>query len=581
MEQFKQFNAKKADVVASLKALQRSIEELSGLGLEVESDIIKVRKAIEDVQADALRIALLGAFSDGKTSVVAGWLGQVMNDMKIDTNESSDALAIYRPDQFEDKCEIVDTPGLFGDKEKAVSPGETVRYGDITKNYISEAHLIFYVVDATNPLKDSHQDIVRWVLRDLNKLSTTIFVINKMDEVADLRDAEEFDEQSEIKRKNLLDKVQRFVGLTPEERAALNVVCVASNPNGRGLDFWFDQRDTYELRSRIPHLKDVTRRVLDEAGRDTLVRKTGLDVIRDVLGKKINVAHEELSRLNLLAEGQRQDTDRIAEDLAEGRRKVSATLQDLYEQLTTLESALINSIRSLPREQITEFIEKEIGYSKNDVGDKLRFRINLLFSTAFERSANIMQGVGSKIEHQLTLSSEFSESITASALGASTKALNAVAKIPVQNIKDSIFLARETVKNLTGFVYKFKPWEATKLAGNISKWAGPVGAGVQLLTDLIGMVMQQQAESKLAQFRDALVDMVKEHFAEPLMLLQDNDRMLVTFAPHIAAFEEMLTKQRTSLQELQVREQKLSLAQDQLKYALGDAPVIDGEPRRE
>ncbi|MFP1452838.1 LeoA/HP0731 family dynamin-like GTPase [Escherichia coli] len=42
--------------------------------------------------------------------------------------------------------------------------------------------------------------------------------------------------------------------------------------------------------------------------------------------------------------------------------------------------------------------------------------------------------------------------------------------------------ARDTIGKLTGYVYKFKPWEAThKLAGSIAKWAGPVGAALRLV----------------------------------------------------------------------------------------------------
>ena len=273
MEQFKQFNASKVDVITALNGLKTLVNQLTDMGLDVSQDIAKIEAAIGDVSEDVLRIALLGAFSDGKTSVIAGWLGQVMKDMKIDTNESSDALAIYRPDNLEGRCEIVDTPGLFGDKEKSGDDGALVQYGDITKNYLSEAHLIFYVVDATNPLKESHQDIVRWVLRDLNKLGSTIFIINKMDEVADLRDPEEFDQQNAIKQKNLLDKLERFVGLSPAERAAVNVVCVASNPNSRGLEFWLEQKDLYGERSRINTLKALTHEVLDNTSRDALIKK--------------------------------------------------------------------------------------------------------------------------------------------------------------------------------------------------------------------------------------------------------------------------------------------------------------------
>ena len=579
MEQFKQFNASKTEVIKSLDNLQNLVGALEKLGLDVTQDIDKIKKAIGDVQADALRIALLGAFSDGKTSVVAGWLGQVMKNMKIDTNESSDALAIYRPDNLQDRCEIVDTPGLFGDKEKAAENGALVQYGDITKNYISEAHLIFYVVDATNPLKESHQDIVRWVLRDLNKLSSTIFVINKMDEVADLRDAEEFQQQSSIKKNNLLDKLQRFVDLSPAEREAINVVCVASNPNSRGLEFWLEQKDLYDQRSRISELKQVTQRVLDGSGRETLIKKTGIDVVRDVLGKKIAMAKDELIKFELLAANQRRDSARIQEDIYEGKRKVLATVGNLYQELGNLEKDLLNSIRTLPRDQVHAFLEAEIGFTKNDIGEKLRFRIDHLFSTAFNQSSTIMNGISASIEHQLDTSSDFADSITASALSASSRALSAVSKIPVESIKSGVFLARETLKNLTGYVYKFKPWEATKLAANISRWAGPIGAGIQVLTDVISVAQQQRAEAELKQLQNDLAEVVKSHFAEPMKLLKDHDKVMEIFAPQIKAFEKILVEQEESLDNLRNRQTQLAELETHLSQAFSSQAVIEGEYR--
>ena len=579
MEQFKQFNASKAEVIRSLDNLQTLVGELETLGLDVSQDIEKIRKAIGDVHSDALRIALLGAFSDGKTSVVAGWLGQVMKDMKIDTNESSDALAIYRPENLQDRCEIVDTPGLFGDKEKTIESGALMQYGDITKNYISEAHLIFYVVDATNPLKESHQDIVRWVLRDLNKLSSTIFVINKMDEVADLRDAEEFEQQSTIKKINLLDKLQRFVDLSTAEREAIKVVCVASNPNSRGLDFWLTQKDLYDQRSRIGELKQITQQVLDGSGRETLIRKTGIDVVRDVLGKKIAMAQDELIRFKLLADNQRRDSVRIQEDIDEGKRKVLVTVGNLYEELNNLETDLLNSIRTLPRDQMRPFLEAQIGFTNDDIGEKLRFRIDHLFNTAFNQSSSIMKGISAKIEHQLDSSSDFADSITASALTASTRALSAVSKIPVESIKNGVFLARETLKSLTGYVYKFKPWEATKLAANISRWAGPIGAGIQVLTDVISVAQQQRAENELKQLQNDLAEVVKSHFAEPMKLLKDPEKVMEIFAPQIKVFETILAEQEANLENLRKRQEQLAELETLLGQAFDAQGVIEGEYR--
>ena len=229
MEQFKQFNLDKQATVRTLHALREILGDLADIGVDVQDDLSKIASAIHTVESDVLRIALLGAFSDGKTSVIAAWLGKVMDDMKIDMDESSDRLSIYRPEGLPDLCEIVDTPGLFGDKERTID-GQQVMYEDLTKRYISEAHLILYVVDATNPLKESHSAIAKWILRDLDKLSSTVFVINKMDEVTDLTEEALFAEQAAIKKENLKTKLQRAANLNPEELARLNIVCIASNP---------------------------------------------------------------------------------------------------------------------------------------------------------------------------------------------------------------------------------------------------------------------------------------------------------------------------------------------------------------
>ena len=160
-----------------------------------------MKKVVDD---GIVKIVLLGSFSDGKTSAIAGLLGKLEDSMKIDETESSDEIIVYRPLGLKKGFEIVDTPGLFGSKEKNVD-GQSVRFSDITKNYISEAHIVVYLCDAVVPLKDSHVEIVKKVLRDLNKLDSTIFVINKMDETdVDMLDDDDYARVSGIKKNNLI-----------------------------------------------------------------------------------------------------------------------------------------------------------------------------------------------------------------------------------------------------------------------------------------------------------------------------------------------------------------------------------------
>ena len=130
-------------MIYQLSQLKNLVEQLDDVGIDSTDVLNKIENSISSVRDDTLRIALLGAFSDGKTSVIAGWLGHVMDNMKIDSDESSNQLAIYKPNHLPEKCEIVDTPGLFGDKEQLDGNGNVIQYSDITRKYISEAHLIF------------------------------------------------------------------------------------------------------------------------------------------------------------------------------------------------------------------------------------------------------------------------------------------------------------------------------------------------------------------------------------------------------------------------------------------------------
>ncbi|GCO99941.1 virulence associated protein [Escherichia coli] len=97
MEQFKQFSIEKQAVINSLLQLRGMLEMLGEMGINISDDLQKVTSAINSIESDVLRIALLGAFSDGKTSVIAAWLGKVMDDMNISMDESSDRLSIYKP----------------------------------------------------------------------------------------------------------------------------------------------------------------------------------------------------------------------------------------------------------------------------------------------------------------------------------------------------------------------------------------------------------------------------------------------------------------------------------------------------
>ncbi|PLA73482.1 GTP-binding protein [Hydrogenovibrio sp. SC-1] len=555
MNQFKKFNVDKESVLNSLKQMEDVIEQMAEVGIDATNDLEKLKRAVTSVEDEVLRVALLGAFSDGKTSVIASWLGKIMDDMKIDSDESSDQLSIYKPEGLNGQCEIVDTPGLFGDKEKNDS-GKEVMYEDITKRYISEAHLIFYVVDATNPLKESHGDIVRWILRDLNKLSSTIFIINKMDEVADLTDEVSYAEQAHIKKENLVGKLKRVASLSEAELSELKVVCMASNPNGRGLDFWFKKPEIYEDRSRINDLRTVTNAVLDNTVPSVLVAKTGLDVVKQIVTEKVTLAQVQVDALQKNESQTIQEINRIDEDIRSGKKQIRQMRDQLYNELNEVERRLLVQLRSASIEDIMPFLEDEIGYSNKDFGFKLQFQIKSSIERFFDDAKVVSSRIGKDIEIQLDARESLVSSISQNASKAVSGVASTLSKMPVDTIKTGIFAARDALGKVAGVVYKFKPWEASKLAGSISKWAGPAGAAVTIASDLFSAYQVNEQEEKLKNLKSDLTEMIKEVFKDVYDLLIDDEKMFEFFAPQIHEYQiilEALENDIENIRSTQVR----------------------------
>lgn len=563
MEQFTQFNVEKQAALDTLNKLGHILGELDDIGVDVKDDLQKVASALKAIDSDVLRIALLGAFSDGKTSVIAAWLGKVMGDMKIDMDESSDQLAIYKPEGLPDKCEIVDTPGLFGDKEKDVD-GCQVMYEDVTKRYISEAHLILYVVDATNPLKESHSTIAKWVLRDLNKLSSTVFVINKMDEVTDLTEQTLFDEQSAIKKENLKSKLQRAANLTSEELAQLNIVCIASNPNGRGLEFWFGKPAHYESRSRINDLKGMTSRILKTNVPEMLIAKTGLDVVRDVVGKKLSLARTQLNELESFAQQNQEESTRIKEDIQRGRSEVKRLAGELYNELQAIENQMLGRLRPLSLEDIRGFLDEEIGYTEEGVGYKLHLKIKTTIDRFFDLSSAVTSRISLDISRQLESGESFLNAMGEKAISSIGGALKGVSKLSPEVIKGTIFAARDVLGQVTGIAVKFKPWEATKLAGSISQWAGPAGAAFSLGTDIYKAYKANELEQQLRQVKDDVSKVIKDAFKNIYDILAHDEKIFEFFAPDLKKFEQVVLEMSKGAEQIRASKQKISHIQSQL-----------------
>ncbi len=113
LEQFKKDQKRNQE---NLKKLLDFIHTGEKYGIHIEESLKdKIRNAIKNVADQKLKVALVGGFSEGKTSIAAAWIDRLDENMKIAHQESSDAVKIY---DIDNEMELVDTRDYTGLKKK-------------------------------------------------------------------------------------------------------------------------------------------------------------------------------------------------------------------------------------------------------------------------------------------------------------------------------------------------------------------------------------------------------------------------------------------------------------------------------
>jgi hypothetical protein len=515
------------------------------LGLDLSELRLKLEEVVKNNNG-IIRIVLLGSFSDGKTSAIAGLLGRLDTAMKIDIAESSDELSVYHLDGLKDGYEIVDTPGLFGTKEKEVD-GKQIKYSEITEKYISEAHLVIYVCDAVVPLKDSHVDSLRLVLRDFNKLAATIFVVNKMDEAGvDMLDDEEYNEAVQIKKNNLLERLRTRIQLTPQEEKDLKIVCISADPKGKGLKFWFERMDEYKKRSHIELLRNSMDSIISANNKDDLESFANMAVIKDVLmslSKNISIAVEAttspIEQCKRQLDDMKTDCNILKQELNRSRRSMTEQLDEVKKSIL----ADLKNASTMP--SIASVVEDDLGIEDDKVSCYILLRkINQILSECAE--TNKLNLEKKAIEFECKFKKQ--EAMIIEAISFSNRYLKNV------NVnKDIVFKMRDTF--FKG--YKFKPWGAGKWAVKATKWLGRLSIAISVLTEIWSWYKGWETRNKIEENKNEIKNAINDLFQEIFSYFDNDEKYYENFAP---SYPEMCKQVEMKIEELN----KLSLQNTQL-----------------
>lgn len=545
--------------------LRSILEKAVEMGINVNDILKKIDNVIETISSGKINIALIGSFSDGKTSAIAGLLGEVLSNMKIAPDESSDEIIIYYYHAFGKDFRIVDTPGLFGTKEKEIE-GEDVRFSDITVKYLSEAHVIIYVCDAVNPLKDSHVDTIKHIMCDLEKLESTIFVINKMDEAGyDLTDEYDFARGRDIKTNTLKNRLRESLNLSEHDVNNLNIVCIAADPKCKGVEKWFAKLQDYYLRSHIKDFKELLNRFVEKCDVKTLninVEKSSIKEMIQNVDEKIADTTKPYSKTLLKLE---EDTYDMNVDMDILRSELRNSQKDAITRLHELRKDLISKIEGSNHKTIGSILQNELGIQGDEVTMYILERnINEIFSDCSEQNNNALSIQRVKIEK--IISEE--ESLIKGEVKKGARYLGKI-KIDGKMVKN--------VRDIFAPNHKFAPWGAEKCGKNLTKNLGRAAIVITFLIEGWEWYSDFRDRKKFNELKEKLLESINDAFADADSVISSEKEFFKKFAPSYIDLITKLSEREQEVSNLKLKIKEYETLRDNLHSWSKDAEYIDFE----
>ena len=558
------FKAQQLRNIYILDELTAFLEQGEKVGVPVEVQLIhKIEAAKENAANGKLKIALIGGFSEGKTSIAAAWMGRLDKaSMNISHQESSNEVKVY--DVGSDFV-LIDTPGLFGFKEQFNEDTRVVeKYKDMTKKYISEAHLILYVMNSTNPIKESHKADLEWLFRTLNLLDRTVFVLSRFDEVADVEDEEDYTSNMLVKRQNVSSRLSDLIALTQQERDALSIVAVAANPFDMGTEYWLENPEKFLALSHIVELQDATSYKIERSGGAlALCEETKKSVIKDILFRKLPEAIANDDRIKKEVEGLSSMHTRLSKELLMMQRDITDARISLKTFVTDYFKDLILRAKGLSLETYVEFFENEIGEKGIVINTRLENEFDRRVQSVNNAIRKMHLGYSAEINH-------YNGNIAA--MG--KQGLNYIVKSNFIN-STTVIAARDgvvTVGKMAGLelgkFLKFKPWGAIKFAKGMN--GALVFVGVAL--ELWDTYNQAKREEEFKKMIESMVGNFNQQREGLINTLEESDFDRKHFTGFAQMQDEMINLE-TTMQAIRERQSLFSRWR-------ADAEAIDAEYTR-
>ncbi len=432
-------------------------------------------------------------------------------------------------------------PRVVWVQRKIADSGEIERYKDITKKYVSEAHLILYALNPSNPIKESRKDDLNWLFRTLNLLSRTIFVIRRFDEEADIEDEEDYNKRFKTKKENIQNRLNDLISLSEKEREGLNIVAVAANPFNEGLEYWLEHKEEFQKLSRIKTLQDATQKKIKEnGGKLTIIEEAKKSVIQDVVYRQMPLAKKEQQNLKRELEDLNKAMEKRLKEIQNLNGEIFQARINLKESITRYFSDLIRQVAGTSLETFNDFLKREIG----DEGINIETRVQ----NAFERETQGILNEIAKIETSFNADRSLFEKHAGTFGKIGNEFLKQSGFINATNIK----LARDAIAAVGKFVgidlaFKFKPWGAVKLASNLNEALSLIGFAFEAWDSY----SKYQKEQALEKAKEKMVSHFDNQKKEILDLINDETRFKQTCFLSALELEKSLQKIKEAIEKTQ------------------------------
>ncbi|GAA8241953.1 hypothetical protein HpNP101_00590 [Helicobacter pylori] len=305
------------------------------------------------------------------------------------------------------------------------------------------------------------------------------------------------------------------------------------------------------------------KKIKENGGKLTIIEEAKKSVIQDVIHRQMPLAKKEqqgikreMEYLNRMIEKRRKDLQNLNSEISQARIH-------LKEFITMYFSGLISQVSGTSLETFNDFAMREIG----DKGINIDTRVQ----NEFERQTQGIVNEISKIETGFNADMSFFE-----------KHAGAFGKIGIDLLKQSGFinatnikLARDTIAAVGKLVgidlaFKFKPWGAVKLAGNLNKALPLIGLAFEAWDSYNKSQKEQEFEKAKGEMKSNFDNQKKEI----LDLINDEARFKQTCFPSALELEKSFQEIEEKIKKTQEFDQEFE------KWIQTGEDFIEVEPER-